>query len=233
MTTFLQLCIDTARDSGAVGKAPTSVLDQTGRQEKVVNWVRDAWKLIQTSQENWIFLRANWIGTLIPGAMEYSAVSFSVPRFGHWLTDMPNYRPTTIYDPAIGKKDEHHIGLISYEQWKVYYDRGYHDPSRPQHYALAPNGELRFGQTPDKPYTVRGEYKKTAQILDGNADTPDFPEMYHDIIKWRAIMLMAEHDESPPGLQMAFGKYRELLFQLQRTQLPTFNVGAEPPIDAR
>lgn len=232
MTSFLQLCIDTARESGAVGRAPTSVVGQTGRQEKVVSWVREAYRQLQLSQPNWCWLRASFTGTLNIGQSSYNALGFGIAsRFSGWIGERPNYRPMTLYDPLIGVKDEAFIKEISYEQWRRSYDIGEQILQRPTQYCIAPDRTLRFGAIPDAAYTVRGEYRRSPQILAADGDEPEMPEQFHSIIVWAAIMLMAKHDESPTGLQAAVDTYRPLLYQLQEDQLPEVTTAAEPPMD--
>lgn len=233
MTTFLQLCIDASRESGAVGRAPTAVTGQTGRQEKVVSWVREAWRQLQLSQPNWAWMRTQFTSTLNIGQSSYNALGFGLAadRFSSWVGDQPDYRPMTLYDPTIGIKDETNITEISFEQWRRSYDIGEQILQKSTRYCIAPDRTLRFGAIPDKAYTVRGEYRKAPQVLTANSDVPELPEEFHSIIVWAAIILMAKHDESPTGLQAAVDTYRPMLYQLQASQLPEITTAAEPPMD--
>ena len=232
MTDFLQLCIDVSRESGAVGRAPTAVTGQTGRQEKVVSWVREAWRQLQLSQANWAFMRAQFTGTLSVGVASYAAVTLGVTsRFGSWIGDQPDYRPMSLYDPTIGIKDETSITEITFEQWRRSYDIGEQTLQKSTRYCISPDRMLRFGAIPDAAYVVRGEYRKSPQVLAANTDVPDMPEEFHSIITWAAIMLMAKHDESATGLQAAVDTYRPMLYQLQASQLPEITTASEPPVD--
>lgn len=224
MATFLELCGSLARESGAVGTSPAAVTNQTGRQLKAVNWVITAWKLIQNVSAEWDFLRGDWSGTLTVGATTYTGASFSIDRFAEFLGDRYGetglFRTVTLYDTDIGQEDESELVEIPFEAWRRCYDRGTHDAGRPTRYCIAPDGSIRFGAKPDKAYMVRGEYRKTPQILAVNDDEPDMPVRFHDIIVWRAIMLMADHDEAPPALSLAQGKYLEQMATMQRDLLP-------------
>lgn len=230
MATFLELCSDLARESGAVGPAPAAVTGQTGRQLKAVEWIKHAWILIQNSKANWSFMRGEWSGPVVLNVMTYSSVDFSITRFGEWIGDYGTYRPVTLYDPAIGKADEGAISQISWERWKLSYDRGTHTANRPHEYCLAPDGTIRFGVKPNKTYTARGEYRKTAQVLAANLDVPDMPSRFHSIIVWRAIMLMADSDEAVEALTLARAKHTEMYGQMCRDLLPSFNVRGERPL---
>ncbi len=230
MSTFLELCEKVARESGGSGRAPPAVTGQTGRQLQIVEWVKTAWTLIQNLQSNWSFLRAEGDGVLIPGAQSYTGESFSLDRFGEFMGDYGSYRPVTIYDSTVGRQDENALRLISYETWKRRWDMGVHDQSRPTEYTVGPDQELKFGSSPDKAYALRLEYRKAPQVLANNADEPDMPARFHDVIVWRAIMLMADHDEAPNAMVMASGKYLELKTSMERDLLPAFNLRSERPL---
>lgn len=232
MKTFLQLCIDVSRESGAVGRAPSAVTGQTGRQEKVVSWTREAWRNLQLSQPNWAWMRKTFTGSLNVGVGSYSAITFGITeRFGGWISDQPNYRPMSLYNPSIGIKDEANITEISFEQWRRSYDIGEQTLQKPTRYCIAPDRTLRFGAIPDATYIVRGEYRAAPQELMANNDVPELPEEFHMIIVWAAIMLMAKHDESVTGLQAAVDTYKPMLYQLQESQLPMVTTAGEPPMD--
>ena len=230
MSTFLELCEDVARESGGTARAPTSVIGQTGRQQKIIEWVKTAWNLIQNLQSNWSFLRDEHTGTLVANSQSYSGASFSTTRFGEFMGDYGSYQPVTLYDTTIGRSDESALRLISYEVWKRRWDIGVHDATRPTEYTIGPDQELKFGAKPDKAYQIRFEYRKTPQALALNTDEPDMPLRFHDIIVWRAIMLMADHDEALNAMTIANGKYLELKASMERDLLPAFNMRSERPL---
>jgi hypothetical protein len=229
MATFLELCAKLARESGTINPAPPAVTGQTGRQAKGVGWIADAWTSIQNAHRDWRFLQGEFSGSLVADQTTYSATTWNIDRFAEWKGDRRTgrcgvYRPTTLYDPDLGQSDEGALNEISYEQWRLSYDRGSHDAMRPTVYAIAPDQTIRFGNKPDTAYTVRGEYRKTPQILAANGDIPDMPSRFHDAIVWRAIMLMSDSDEAVTALQLAQAKYAALMMDMQRDLLPEFTV---------
>lgn len=236
MATFLTLCGDLTDESGAIGTAPSAVTGQTGRQKKCVNWIRRAWELIQNSSADWRWMQGEVSAVALTiDDMNYSATDLGISsRFGEWRGDRfvggVWYRPWTIYDNSIGQSDESPLKQIPYEQWRQSYDRGSHDANRPIEYAFAPDQSIRFGPKPDIAYRVRGEYRKSIQVLAADGDTPELPSRFHDIIVWRAIMLLAGHDESDPAFQQASAKYAELLLDLQRDQLPAITLVGSGPL---
>lgn len=231
MSTFLELCAALADESGAIGAAPTSVLAQTGRQAKAVGWVRRAYELIQNSNPDWTWMQAEIAAVaLVINQTSYTAAQLGIAsRFagfkGERIDGNIVVQPWTIYDNTIGVADESPMREIEYEKWRLYYDRGAQVAQRPYYYARAPDDTLRLGPKPDKTYRVRGEYRKSIQTLAANADVPEMPLRFHDIIVWRAVMLLAGHDESDPAYQQAAAKYGEMLADLQRDCLPRIVLG--------
>ena len=231
MSSFLDLARDVAMLSGAAS-APPSVAGQSGRLAKVVAWTARAWEMIQLANPNWSFLREEWAGALVPGESAYDSEDLGIAeRFGEFIGDSGSYRPTTLYDPETGVGDEGPLEQIGWEAWRSRYGRGAQSPSRPAYYAIAPDRGLRFGPAPDRAWSVRGEYRKAPQRLAADGDLPDLPERYHQIIAWKAILLMSEHDEAVQGVALAEREYLPLLNQLQRDHLPVISArGGEPPI---
>lgn len=230
MPTYLQLAADVALLSGAAS-APAAVTGQTGRLAKVVAWTAKAWEMLQLQSPDWSFLRSEWSATLTINDDTYTATDLGIStRFGEFIGDYGNYRPVTLYDPTIGVGDEGHINMVSWELWRTRYDRGTQTANKPTEYCLAPDQTFRLGPKPDKAYPIQGEYRKAPQILAANGDIPDMPTRFHQIIVWKAILLMNEHDEAIQGVQLAEREYQPLLQQLMRDHLPPFTVRGERPI---
>lgn len=227
MSTFLELVQDVARESGTLagGVNIGSVVDVTGRADKVVSWTRKAWRNIQNERRDWLWLQAEFQDTLAVESMRYTAASFNITRLREWRLDRRNedggtYYPITIYDSAIGQSDESTLRNIAYETWRTRYDRQTHVATRPTEYAISPTNELCIGAKPDKAYVIRGEYVKSPQTLTIDADTPEMPSEYHDLIVWEAMRLLAKADGSIESLQFADDEYKRLRFQLTASQLP-------------
>lgn len=229
MATYLELCQKTARESGIVaGTQPLSVSGQTGLLLQIVGWVADAWTEIQNKRNAWSWMHAPWSGTLTAGTGVYTAGSFGLARHGRWIGDDPVTRryPTTLYLQAAGIADERPIFAIGYDDWLARYGRGVQVAARPVHYAVSPANELCFGPVPDAAYVARGRYTKSAQVLAANADTPECPTQFHDVIVHRARMKLAAHDEAPQQFQAAESEYNLLMGQLERHQLPALGIAA-------
>lgn len=198
MATLIQLVNDLERESGTIYQAQrlTTVVNPVGRQEKMVEWIIEAWRIIQNARGDWPWMRKEFQSALIPNQSRYAASDFSVTDFAAWERDTPTYSPFTLYDSAIGRKDERVLFPVTYQSWKIRWDRGEHDANRPIDYAIDNDRKFCVGGKPDKAYVVRGAYRRSAQILAADGDVPILPEQYHQIIVWRAMMLMGGHDEA-------------------------------------
>ncbi len=226
MATFLELCASVARESGAMGPAPSAVTGQTGRQLKCVEWVRTAWSQIQAEKGCWLFLRRDFTtaAALIAGTKRYTGASLGIADHASWVGDYPDHGAVSIY-MAGDQGGESRLSQLSYEGWRRRYDFGAHDAGKPVHYAISPTNELLIGPKPDAAYAIRGEYWRTPQVLEANADVPIMPERFHDAIVWRALMLLCAHDEAWNALKSAEANYKPLQRNMQRDLLPSFSTG--------
>ena len=226
MSTFLQLVQDLARQSGTLagGTTLSSVVGVSGRAEKLVNWIKRAWEDIQNQRADWLWTQDRFDDVLLVDTTRYTAASLNIDRHRAWAIDTADWQPLTIYDPDIGQADEGPLTFVPYTVWRTKYDRGTHDAGRPVEYTVSPAGELCVGPKPDKAYPILGEYLKSPQTLAANGDTPECPEHLHQIIVWRALMMMAGGDESPVTLQFAKPEYDRLFGILCAEQLPVITM---------
>lgn len=225
MATFLELVKDLARQDGSIAVTSiTSVVDQTGRVEKMVNWVQKAYNNIQNSRRDWGWLVEEFTHDLIPGTPIYTPASFNLTRFSNWVGDSYNgYMPLSLYDPLTGLSDEAEVGQVTYEYWRQRYGRGdqnieYWD--RPTEWTVTPKNELAFGPYPDVAYTIRGQYQKGPQSLEANTDIPEMPARFHDLIVWEAHRLLLIHDGAYQESQFPTQEMATLRHQLEMDQLP-------------
>jgi hypothetical protein len=226
MATFLELVKDLARQDGSISPTSiTSVESQTGRPEKMVNFVQKAYTNIQNWRRDWGWLTEEFQGTLIPGTPKYTPASFNLTRWANWVEDGAAIEclPMSIRDPAIGLSDEHEIDQVFFEYWRHRYGRGDQSSmywNRPIEWAITPKKELAFGPIPDAGYIVRGLYQKGPQLLLLNGDVPEMPARYHDLIVWEALRLLFVHDGAFQESQFPTQEMATLRHELEIAQLP-------------
>ena len=230
MSTFLELCQDICRESGVfAGIQPPSVEGQTGRLLKVVTWGAAAWTMVQNLENGWRWMRSEFPVTALTvlGTARYTALSWSISDFAEWIVD--GRTEVTIYKQSTGVSDEGKIDYIDFNDWRRMYDRGTQTNARPAHWSISPDNEFCLGPVPDAVYVLNGLYRETPQVLAANDDTPNCPARFHDIILWRAVQMLGEHDEATvQAIVTANAKYNEFLFALRRDQLPRVTIGGNP-----
>jgi hypothetical protein len=232
MSTYLELCQAVARESGTFsGTQPSSVANQTGRLAKVVSWTAEAWRQIQVLHDAWRWMRKDFTGSVTAGGTgRFTGASFSITDFAEWILERKDGEwNISLYLTASGVSDEGPLRVIDWPVWRRRYLIGTQVQDRPTEVAVSPSNELCFGNIADAAYTVRGEYRKTAQILAANADTPDCPARFHPIIVWKALKLLHEHDEAPVlNIISVNNRYLADLDALERDQLPPIRIGSKP-----
>lgn len=228
MSTYLELVQDLARESGTVSPSSiTSVVGQTGRIEKLVYWVRKAYIDLQNDrlgQWHWMYAEAA-DKSITSGTGCYTGASFGLTRFGNWVVDADNLMPVSIYLPATGLSDEGALRQIDWPTWYTKYGRGEQTHNRPTEYAISPSNEICFGPIPDDTYTLRFPYYKSPQELTANADTPEMPSRFHDLITYMARRKMLIHDGAFQEAQMEAPEMAALRFQLECDQLDEVKLG--------
>lgn len=230
MTTFLKLCQNVARKSGIVsGVAPATVINQKDLLFSIVEYVNEAWNLIQIDQDDWLWMRKEF-------GSAATVTTSNTPRYtggGSWaISDFSEFRINdnsyTIYDEEIGVADETGLAFLNYETWRKTYERGVRVPNRPSVYSVSPSGELCLGPVPDKAYRVRGEYHQEPQALAANEDVPGMPAKFHSIIEYEALLLLAEQEEAIVAMATAEKNHNQVRIDLMRSQLPSVLISAEP-----
>lgn len=232
MSSYLELVQKAARESGVFPTVPTAVAGQSGKNLRIVNHVADAWTWVQRRHRSWRWMRAEFSGSISSGDNNYSASDFGISsRFGRWITDdlVDGYLPMSIYLASDSTAaDEGALRQVSWEVWRTRWGRGTHDNAKPTEYAIGPDNAFRPGATPDDTYTVNGEYQKSAQTLSADADEPECPADFHDVITWKALLLYAEYDEAPMHIARAIRNYEIMMDELERDQLAELRIAGTP-----
>lgn len=231
MSTFLQLVQQVASESGTIsGTYPTTVVGQTGRLAKMVRWTNEAWRQLQNAHAGWLWMQGRFYGPTVASTQSYAGTSFTdadsaaaITRFAKFLvTGDGTEDRISLYDPAIGASDETILRFLNWDDFYRLRMRGAvsTDTGRPGWFTVSPQNKLFLSVIPDKVYTVRGLYRKSPQNLAADADTPEMPERFHDLVVEMALEYLGAHDES----QVQFPLWRLRQFrhfsELERDELP-------------
>ncbi len=220
MSSYLDLCQAVARDSGTIPSltSPSTVMGQTGRLLRIVNWTTEAYQDIQAERNDWRWLRKEFSGSTLATVRRYS-LNTSADRFKHWVFEGERGNETfSIFLPADGQSTEGYLEYVPWDEFRRIYLFGSNadDTGKPRIITVDPAQQLAFYPIPDAVYTIRGEYYRSPQILAADADIPEMPLAHHNAIKWRALILLGTFDEAfdqIPAWATFLNKHRESLIR--------------------
>jgi hypothetical protein len=222
---LLQLVNQARVECGVSGPTLTTTVNQSGESGRMVAWVVQAWTDIQTSKEDWLFMRNSFDFNTTANVWEYSPTAAGLTDFGNWKRD--SFRcasDLTLY------RDEQ---LLNYMEWTTFrnlyrYANMRNTTARPVVVSIMPNKDLAFGSTPDGIYVIDGEYYTQPVTLAADSDTPLLPARFHMAIVYRAMMYYAGFEAAPEVMARGDFEYRRLYSRMEIDQLPTLISG--PPL---
>jgi hypothetical protein len=215
---YLQLTQRLRLEAGLSGNGPASVVNQTGMDYKLCQWITSAWEEIQLMRNDWRF---NWAATTIPvvaGASSVSPAAFDL-KVDVWA------KGTLTMTPTIGG-DKLYLTETDWPSFTRYYQTT--EQGRPTVFAFAPDQSIRFSKIPEQDYTLAGEYFQTPQMLASNTDVPRMPERYHMAIVYKALMMYAAHDDAAATMVDARVRFMEIMNRVESTELPQTIAGTGP-----
>lgn len=222
---LLQLVNQARVECGVSGPALTTAQSQVGESARMVAWVQQAWIDIQTSKEDWMFLRTPFTFNTTGAQWQYTATDAGLTDFGNWKRD--SFRCSSV---GQNYKDEQ---LLNYMEWTTYrnlyrYANMRNTTARPVVVSITPEKDLAFGSTPDQAYVIDGEYYTQPVSLSADTDSPAIPARFHMAIVYRAMMYYAGYESAPEVLSRGDFEYRRLYSRMEIDQLPTIVSG--PPL---
>ena len=237
--TYLELCQATLEASDTGNEvALTSLTDVDQYQRGVTRKVAEAWHFIQTIHESWGWRQREFVAQLRPGVMAYKWFELfdgdenrSIPTavgFRDWLAQEPG-------DPAgaewyISSPDNDYASVTSITPiaFETMRQRRFvlTTPAKPTTFTVTPSVELVFHANPDAAHRIHGMHVTGVQSLTSANDVPVLPdEEYHNIIKWRAVMMIHGSDEAGDSYAFAQAQYKEMLQTLEKKYLPSISIG--------
>ncbi|MER9912798.1 hypothetical protein NKJ71_19420 [Mesorhizobium sp. M0050] len=226
---FLTLCNQVASDSATFDEgAISAVASQTGRKAKVVRWTNMAWRSIQNAHVAWRWMQSEFSLTTNIGAQRYAYTTAldtiatgAISRFAEWICCGLGETRFRLYDTTIGLSD---IGPLKFVPWDEFYAQRVNTSAangKPSMFSIDPANKLCLSPVPDlATYVIVGPYRKSVQALTADADVPEMPTDFHDVISSVATQFLQLHDE---GMQMLpLWKMRENsdFCRLEARQLP-------------
>lgn len=224
MPTFLELAQTVGSESGTVENGRlASVTDPNPRVRKVVRWTATAYRQIQNAKRGWFWLQDEVETALAAGKQRYSATDLGLDRFSEWTVRDETEDRFSLY-PADAQAQEHQLVFQDWDSFYVTRLRGAQTAGMPRFFSINPKGEIVVSPTPDAAYVFRGPYRKAPQELRVDADVPEMPAHFHDIIVDAALVLLTTHDEAAPTLSIYQLRTMRQFSDLEREQSPRIQV---------
>ena len=233
MASYLALCQKLRRECGIAGSGPNTVVGQTGMMEKIVNWVADSYLDIQLRYPNWRWMRSNF--TVIASASDDTypfldctddKTSAAINRFAQWWAN-DRLDPFKIYLTSAGVANQGWMNYLPYENFRALYKFGPQQSvtGQPFHVSVDDDDQIVIGPKPNGTYTLQGSYQRGPQILVADANEPDMPGRFHDLIVYYAMERYATHSVAPEVLARAIREGGRIMRALEQSQMPQIRFG--------
>ncbi|OGT57514.1 MAG: hypothetical protein A3E01_08220 [Gammaproteobacteria bacterium RIFCSPHIGHO2_12_FULL_63_22] len=231
--TYLALCQDVKRECGITGTL-TTVASQTGELERVVNWVKDAWKEIQLQHPDWRWMRSTFSVNTVAADGIYAGTDCTdsrlvdtITRFSRWLPyDENDGFNVKSYLQSAGVGTEGWLVFLPWSDFRGLYRRGTQTNGTPAHYSIDPQNNLVLGPVPNAIFVVSGEYQMSPQVFSADADVPELPSAFDKVIMYEAMKKVAGYDAASEIMVRAMREGTPLMRALEANQLPGIGLGA-------
>ena len=227
---YLQLINRARVECGVSGASTplTEVTALTGESYRISSWVNSAWVDIQTAKEDWQWMRDTVEFTLITQQQFYTPTEAGVgSTFANWKRD--SWRASSVGQDY---KDEQLLNYMDYTTFRnlYMYANMRNTYARPVVVTIDPDKRLGFGTKPDQPYVISGEYYVQPTEFSASTDAPPsvFPDRFHMMIVYRAMMFYGGYESAPEVYQRGEFEFKRLMNRLDIDQLPTLVSG--PPL---
>lgn len=204
--TFLELCQRLRQEVGAAGTGPATVTGQNGEMQRLVGWIQQAWRELQTERRGWRFAWTEGEVELSVGFRDYALPS----DFEHWIKDT-----LRIGDDSLRALDY------------VDFRRLYRTPASEQSIGAAcitPDFKLRLSSLPTTDTALGFEYYRTPQELTDNGDVPRMPARFHLLIVYRAMIQYGLYENAPEVVQQGNSNATQMMDDLMMSELPPIEI---------
>jgi hypothetical protein len=96
---------------------------------------------------------------------------------------------------------------------------------KPSVYTIKPDESILLYPIPNDVFTIVGEYFRTPDTMDIDADEPIFPERFHEAILYRAMMFYGMYSQEVDKYSAGEREYKRVMRGM-RTLLPQPTWGA-------
>lgn len=212
---------------------PTTVVGQAGQLLSVCDWVASAWKDIQRRHANWKWMRVGFTLPTVNNVDYYAYTAATdvltaapIARFSRWWWDDP-IDSLLCYLQSGGVAGQYRLIPISWARFKQKYRFGVQQSTTGQPIEVSVDDQMNLvlGPKPNGVYVVSGYFQRGVQTLAVDADTPDMPADYHDLIAYRAIEKYGASEVAPEVFARAQLEGGRVMRALELNQWPGFSMG--------
>jgi hypothetical protein len=217
---FQQIVAKLKLESGRQGAAPASPSTSTKDDSRLWGWVGDEWESLQTRGVMWRFLREARAITTVVGAQAYAQSTIGGEFQKPWpATEIDSYRARAVDgDTWYWMRSE-----LSYDNFMREFVPG-HAPGAPVAYAMAPDGSILLGPTPDRVMTVHLDVVRAPAVMTEAGDVPTgLPVQHRKLLAWGALKRLAIDDGAGELLGRANTEFSEAWERLWQDQGPTIS----------
>lgn len=199
MATFLQLSQELRRLTGIQGTGPTDVTNAAGIELQLVNYVKNAWIGIQNNPKQWRWMIRDWLQSAGPDTPLQTIAATNDYSLTAGETGVESVIINTFrsYLTATGVSDRQRLNWMPWRRFQSTYGLITSTDRRPITVTQKPTGELRFYPRPDAIYSIEFETFKTPQVLSANADIPEMPVRFHQLIVYEALKRFGKNEDAP------------------------------------
>lgn len=204
----------------------TSVVGLTGESARVASWINSAYVDVQTSKEDWEWMRDSVQFNTVTQQQVYTPTEAGIgATFANWKRD--SFRCSSV---GQNYADEQLMNFMDYTTFRNLYQYGNMRSTyaRPVVMTVAPGKSLGFGSIPDQPYVITGEYYVRPVEMTTATDEPAFPARFHMMLVYRAMMSYGGYEAAPEVYSRGEIEFKRLMNRLEIDQLPTLISG--PPL---
>lgn len=226
---FLALVNMARREGGSTG-GPLSTLAGTQNDEvsNYIAWVANSWNDLQRMYNQAKFMRSEFVLALSNGQWKYATtdVGFTLDPLG----GLKNFKLDSLRaaTDTAGFTDEQPLPFMDYDRWKLLYRFGnmrLTTAARPTLFSVHPDRSLVLGPVPLGGCAINGEYYRMPQQLAVDADVPNLPSDFHELIAWRALRLYGSFDAATEVFQRATTEIQRIQSDLEADQMEPVYIG--------
>lgn len=212
MQSYLEICQDVLSELGIQGSL-ASVETAVGYQARLCKAIARRWRTLQSSREDWRFLRASLTHTVVAGTQSYSVTNIlgAGHRFGRWDRD------NILYTEAGGNRTP--LTFVDYDRW--IHDNPTTAVGTPRKFSIQPWDNVLLTENLSTNTDITLTYYKSPQILQYDDDEIECPQMHEGVLFWYGVWTGAKLFEMASAAGDAKVEYEKELGSLMRTQIPS------------